>query len=127
MGWKDWLYKYSRHLVFSGSYISTFLLFFITRMKNRELPYGFHVLAYQTDDICYHIHHWIYSGAFSSLILIVIWLSEGIFNYSVLLYLGFLLGLTSSDIIFTDFNKIRENCFILLGENLHNDTLNKIL
>lgn len=88
--------------------LATFLMLQPKQGKNPHV--GFNLKIYDTNNQCYHIHHWMYMGLLIALVMATIVISGGQFNLPITVFVGFLTGASISDYVYCDSCKIKGTC-----------------
>jgi hypothetical protein len=100
-----------RYIYFIFSIIISLLFFLITEPKEKGKPlFFFNLLLYKSDNICYHIHHWMYMIVVIFLIYVCVTISNGTFNKIILVIIGFFIGGILGDLKYRDFYVILQKC-----------------
>lgn len=99
--------------IFIVTIIASVVFFLITEPPEKGKPLiGFNILLYKSNDMCYHIHHWMYMIILVLLISIIVIVSNGVFNKKILMIIGFLIGGILGDLKYKDFEVVLQKCEI---------------
>lgn len=92
------------------SFIVTLILFILFQPKQGHNPsIGFNLILNYKNNYCVHIHHWVYMMVLA--IITILLLNKKIeHNNMIQVWLGFLLGGSASDLVYTDFGVFLVNC-----------------
>ena len=99
-------------IVFPVAVVISFLLFLLLGAKRTgEKPIvGFSIILYEGNNVCLHIHHWMYMFVIALLVAIVIFLSNGQVTAPILALYGFLLGGSLASLRYKDSLHVRVPC-----------------
>lgn len=97
--------------IFLFTLLTTLTIFLKLQPKQNEKPIiGFNFNLYIKENLCYHIHHWIYMLFIVFIIISTVILSDGEFTEYILFFLGILIGGSLSDLAYTDFLEFKNQC-----------------
>jgi len=95
------------------SFIITLILFIVIQPKQGHNPrIGFNLVLNYRSNYCFHIHHWVYMILLAIITIVSIFLLniKGKHNTVILVWLGFLLGGSASDLVYTDVLEFLVKC-----------------
>lgn len=97
--------------IFLFTLLITLTIFLKLQPKQNEKPIiGFNFNLYIKENLCYHIHHWVYMLFIVFIIISTVILSDGEFTEYILFFLGILIGGSLSDLAYTDFLQFKNQC-----------------
>ena len=97
--------------IFLFTLLTTLTIFLKLQPKQNEKPIiGFNFNLYIKENLCYHIHHWVYMLFIVFIIISTVILSDGEFTEYILFFLGILIGGSLSDLAYTDFLEFKNQC-----------------
>ena len=98
-------------VIFLFTLLITLFIFLKLQPKQNEKPIiGFNLNLYVKNNLCYHIHHWVYMLFIVFIIISSVILSDGQFTEYILFFLGLLIGGSLSDLAYNDFLKFKNQC-----------------
>ncbi len=93
--------------VFILSFIITLILFILFQPKQGQSPsIGFNLVMKYKNNYCVHIHHWVYMMLLAIITIVsilVLNIKNKCHNNMIMVWLGFLLGGSASDLVYNDF------------------------
>ena len=98
--------KYNTYIKIGSSLLIGFLVAYILNFKSNRKGFRLQELVLLMKGNCYHIHHFMWIGAMIISMIIARYLSKTSFY----LLVAFLIGVSSEDLLFKDWNIIKNNC-----------------
>lgn len=98
--------KYSTYIKICSSLLIGFLVAYIFNIKSNRKGFRLQELVLLMKGNCYHIHHFMWIGAMIISMIIARSLSKTKFY----IFVAFLIGVSSEDLLFKDWNVIKNNC-----------------
>ena len=98
--------KYNTYIKICLSLLIGFLVAYIFNFKSNRKGFRFQELVLLMKGNCYHIHHFMWIGA----MIISMIVARSLSKTSFYLLVAFLIGVSSEDLLFKDWNVIKNNC-----------------
>ncbi len=98
--------KYNTYVNICIALVIGFLVAYKFNFKKNRKGFRLQELVLLMKGNCYHIHHFMWIGAMIISMIIARYLSKTIFY----LLVAFLIGISSEDLLFKDWNIIKNNC-----------------
>ena len=98
--------KYNTYIKICLSLLIGFLVAYIFNFKSNRKGFRLQELVLLMKSNCYHIHHFMWIGA----MIISMIVARSLSKTSFYLLVAFLIGVSSEDLLFKDWNIIKNNC-----------------
>lgn len=98
--------KYNTYIKICSSLLIGFLVAYIFNFKSNRKGFRLQELVLLMKGNCYHIHHFMWIGA----MIISMIVARSLSKTSFYLLVAFLIGVSSEDLLFKDWNIIKNNC-----------------
>ena len=98
--------KYKTYLNICIALVTGFLLAYSFNFKINRKGFRLQELVLLMKDNCYHIHHFMWIGS----IVIFMIIARSLFKKTFYLLVAFLIGVSSEDLLFKDWDIIKNNC-----------------
>ena len=98
--------KYNTYIKICLSLLIGFLVAYIFNFKSNSKGFRLQELVLIMKGNCHHIHHYIWIGA----MIISMIIARSLSKISFYLLVAFLIGVSSEDLLFKDWNVIKNNC-----------------
>ena len=98
--------KYNTYIKICLSLLIGFLVAYIFNFKSNRKGFRLQELVLLMKGNCYHIHHFMWIGA----MIISMIVARSLSKTSFYLLVAFLIGVSSEDLLFKDWNIIKNNC-----------------
>ena len=102
----DFYKKYNIYFNLTIALVVGFLVAYIFNFKSNRKGFRLQELVLLMKGNCYHIHHFMWIGAMIISMIVARSLSKKMFY----LLVAFLIGVSSEDLLFKDWNIIKNNC-----------------
>mgnify|MGYP001411650813 CR=1 FL=1 len=102
----DFYKKYNIYFNLTIALVVGFLVAYIFNFKSNRKGFRLQELVLLMKGNCYHIHHFMWIGAMIISMIVARSLSKSTFY----LLVAFLIGVSSEDLLFKDWNIIKNNC-----------------
>ena len=102
----DFYKKYNIYFNLTIALVIGFLVAYIFNFKSNRKGFRLQELVLLMKGNCYHIHHFMWIGAMIISMIVARSLSKKMFY----LLVAFLIGVSSEDLLFKDWNIIKNNC-----------------
>jgi hypothetical protein len=102
----DWFNKHTIFL-FIGSIIIGFIILYFINYKPNRIGYRLQELILLIEKNCYHIHHFISC----CILILTLLVGRYVRNIEIItIIIGFLIGVSLEDLLFKDWDLIKNNC-----------------
>ena len=102
----DFYKKYNIYFNLTIALVIGFLVAYIFNFKSNRKGFRLQELVLLMKGNCYHIHHFMWIGA----MIISMIVARSLSKTSFYLLVAFLIGVSSEDLLFKDWNIIKNNC-----------------